>query len=56
MAATVLVALIFLCICVILLGAYSPPPTRWVIIVCAAISLILVVLGGLSVSIGGPAH
>lgn len=55
MAATAFVALIFLCICAILLGAVASPPIRWVVIVCAAISLILIVIGGLSITIGGPA-
>lgn len=50
------VALIFLCICAILLGAMAAPPVKWVVVVCAVLALILVVLGGMSITIGPAAH
>jgi hypothetical protein len=48
-----LIAIILLAVCLIVLGAgATPKPVGWVIVALAVLALLLVVLGGLHVSIG----
>ncbi len=47
-----LAAFIFICIALILLGALASKPIGWVVVVLSVIALLLVLLGGVNVSIG----
>jgi hypothetical protein len=50
--ATFIAMMILMLISLILLGAYSPTPARWVVVVLSVIALLLLVFGGINLSIG----
>jgi hypothetical protein len=39
-------------VCLILLGAITPKPIGWVVVALAVLALLLVVLGGVTLSVG----
>lgn len=47
-----LVVTLLILICLVLLGALAPKPIGWVVVALSVLALLLVVLGGLNVSIG----